>query len=184
MRSLRASVGGLLLATAAVSTACGSHTADGGGQDGHTSVWRTSRAAATGFADYLAGASGKKCGDLAPLLGADYFVGSMAPDVIAGYSCKHVMTPTEVAGRCARDVVRPVITDPTPSTLSQDPPRLRYSVSWTGTTVCVPGAGMTNDVLHEKGSYDVTVEQGSGGWTAVGFEIVSGPGAGSSGGRT
>ncbi|MEX0428600.1 hypothetical protein AB3X52_13295 [Nocardioides sp. DS6] len=146
------------------------------------SLWQTSTAAARGFSDYLGFVSGKKCDLLPPLLGGpDYFVGSMSKEILDGYSCHNVMTARERGRQCIRNVVRPVISGE-PVTVSTEPRRLRYTVDWTGKTVCGRDAGPGNDVYEEHGSYEVTVEQGDGGWMAVGFAFRTGPGAGHTGG--
>ncbi|MEX0428602.1 hypothetical protein AB3X52_13305 [Nocardioides sp. DS6] len=166
---------------AAVAAGCGG----GGGRAASTSsgsLFQTSEAAARGFGDYLGFASGKKCDLLEPELDdPDYFVGSMSKEILDSYSCDKVMTARERGRQCDRIVVRPVISGE-PVTVSTEPRRLRYSVDWKGETVCDRDAGPGNDVYEEHGSYEVTVEQGDGGWMVVGFTLRSGPGAGHTGG--
>lgn len=146
-----------------------------------SSAWQAPDKAAEGFGDYLAAASGKRCGQIAPYLPAGSEVGTFAPDLIAAYSCRNVMTRDEYTRECARNIVRPELGSSDPVSLSEQPRRLRYSVAWTGHTNCQHAVGLP-DYYEEKGTYDVTVEEGSGGWMIVGFSITAGPGAGHSGG--
>ncbi|MEX0428601.1 hypothetical protein AB3X52_13300 [Nocardioides sp. DS6] len=169
---------------AAVAAGCGG-SGEGDGQSGSASVrsvWSSAEAAARGFSDYLVFVSGKDCDQVLPELDdPTHFVGSMSKEVLDSYSCDKVMTARERGRQCARDVVRPTISGE-PVTVSTEPRRLRYSVDWKGETVCDRDAGPGNDVYEEHGSYEVTVEQGDGGWMVVGFTLRSGPGAGHTGG--